>query len=310
MNQQSIINHVQRYVDRAVTKSTEQIITAEKVFPNHLNLTKATVNNNIDVSGTVNNFDVSELNNTALFINRDAVIPGAFTFNYNVSISADVTVDRNINGISLDDVVTIDKPQNITGRKTFQKMVFASATNKKVSVGKHVNGIDVQDIMLLDKTQSVSAVHSYLGQVDIKADLEVSGFVNNIKIIDIAADTLMKNKDDVVTAYKTLSKAHINGDLQMAKMKTVNDVDVSEMKKNGIFLNADDFFNETVTFHGNVTFRSDVSLGGNLNDKNVTNFVFTDQPSTITAPMTFKENVTFNQPLTVHGNINNLNISG
>lgn len=305
----STILDIRQYLNRAVTKTTPQNITSPKIFTNGVNFEKAFVKHNVEVSSLVNNIRLSALNTTALFVNQDAEISGTITFESDTSIKADVVIKETINEISFDDVVTINKEQNITGIKTFGNIAFIANTSKEVTVKGLVNGIDMLNLMRLDKDQTILVEHSYVREATLEKDLVISGSINGMNISKIAAETLMKNKGGVVTAYKTFSKLEIDGDLKMAELKTINSVDVSELRKNGVFLNANDYFDQTLTFHGNVTFQN-VTLGGSVNQQNISNVVFSDQPVAITALMEFNNNVTVNETLTVNGSINGLDFPG
>ena len=130
-------------------------------------------------------------------------------------------------------------------------------------------------------------------------------------LTSIAADTVFIDAENVtVTAYKSFDHASFDGDLNMKDKATINDVDVSELNKNGIHLSSDGIINDTVIFSSNVTFLSGLHLKGQLNKENLSNVLFSNEAAVITGAKTFNSDIGLSGNLDVDGTVNGIDISG
>ena len=294
-------------ISRAVTKSTYQNISGTPTFTEVITVENLTVDGDVKVAGYTNEKKLSDIYQHAVFIDKDATLDNPVVFMMDTNFKS-IVIKESINNVSTNQMIATNTQRYIYGKKIFQDMSFATDVEGRIQVEGLVNGIDTKNLVLLDTVQTITAPHAFSGNVKFEKNLEVNGLINDMNVTEIVSDTLINGKDSIVTSKKTFKGIGVKGNLNMAEDKTINYVDVSNLTKTGVYLNAaDDFGN--VFFNGNVSFLGPVTLDESLNGKKIENLVFTNQPVTFHQPITFKKNITCSKDIDAEANINGLNIS-
>ena len=302
------ITSLEGVTTNSVTWNTTQFITGNISFTKNLTFEKLLVSGNITVGNNTNGRKLFNEYRDSLFANRDENISSEVVFNKQVKFES-LTIADKINNISTNGLVSTSKQSNITGQKIFEdlRLTKTDVLQNLEVVGK-VDGVNTNNLVLLHKDQEIQAKYTFLGNTTFLKDYK--GLINGMNIGAIASDTLLKNQDAIVKVHKNFSEVIVKGDLDMADEKTINDVDISNLTANGIYLDARNKFGDVI-FTGNVTFQDSISLGsGSLNGLQLDEIVFTDQVNTFQKPFTFYQNVTCQEDITVDGTVNNFNLSG
>ena len=260
----------------------------------------------LNVVGKVTGINISDVTESALYLDESATISGRFSFG-NISID-NVDVAGTFGGIHPSEVVTTDREEMVYGRKRFVKTRFEAEHKENIHVSKLLNRINTDDMLTVDGDQNITANYIFNDTAVVMGNMTVTDTINGEVFSRLVEDTVMINRSGTsVSARKLFNKMHILGDLNMRVNFTVNAVDVSELLKIGIHLNLDRF-NSEVTFASDVTFRSNVTVGGTVNGLNLSDVVFTDVDSVIVASKVIIGDVRSTASIHVNGKINNINL--
>ena len=296
-------------LDNVVTKSTDQVITAQKNFANVI-VDNLFVEKDIDINGFINKVDASEIKSQCLFINVNATLPNHITFANDAIINSHV-YSSTVNNISTSDLITIDKSDEIHGEKIFMTYVdFSSDLNEDLLVEGLVNGINLTNVITVNSNQTVTASYKINGKSTFNAYFNVEGHVNNLDLSEVAADTLLLNEiNQLITSHKTFNAIEINGDLKMKDGAEVNGVDISELMKFSQLVKYYENLSEAVVFYGNVSFNG-VNLNGQLHGMNLSELLYTYLPANVSGKISFATDVYLQKNTAVDGKVNGIDISG
>ncbi|GBM11567.1 hypothetical protein AVEN_180128-1 [Araneus ventricosus] len=307
-------------------KTGNQIVTGKKTFKTiHLDA-------NSYVTGTVNGVDLSELKAMVLHRNPSIQSKRTWTFN-NVRIEGPLTVNKisdfdldfiyanalklndtdipeiifkdtvfieelishNVNGIDIErDLVLINKPQVITGRKVIQEVVLEE-NSIIVETFNNVNMTYLTETILRIGNQALKS-KAFKGNVKIDK-LTVRGSINNVPVSEFVTlhgnQELLHSRELINVTFREIYA----NDIQVAG--TVNGIDIDEMMR------------DTMTYAGHEEVIGKKIIKGTIHidngyDLTVTNInginidgiwedaVFLDIPQEIKGPKTFKSSVNFN----------------
>ena len=299
-----------KILERVVTKSTEQEINSTKTFLSDMSISTIHVKQDLNINGKIDDIDLSEMNKMALFTDKDAVISADLIFNKKLTIK-DVTVQGTIADVNPDDFITTNQDGIVTGSKVFENAAFTSNDDvKDITVDGLINGLSLSDALTISGNQTVNAKYTFNNTVKVYQDVEVNGTVNGEDISTVVDESVLINQPNIISAYKTFNSVTFNSDLNMKDKATINNVDVSELTKRGIHLSTEDTINATLIFSSNVTFQAPVSVLGNINDADVADAVYINQPAIITGSKFFDTDIKFSKEIDIDGNVNGVNISG
>ena len=294
-------------LDNVVTKSTEQVIKSSNVFGN-VSISRLIVNNDFYVGGVVNGIRISDVRENALYLNKDSVISGKYSFS-NISIKGNVTIKGSFGDVYPKDMVTIDEVGIVSGSKTFRNIRFEGKQMENIQVGELVNGVNTSELLTASGDQYIDAPYIFNNTATIIGDLHVAGTVNNMNLSEVVRDTVMVTDGNItIQASKTFSGVNILQNLQMKDYATINNVDVSELSDMGIQINADSS-NSSLTFKSNVTFLSNITVLGEVNGINLSDVVYANIAAVLVGPKTIIGNLNSSANVEINGNINGLNLS-
>lgn len=298
-------------LNRTVTISTDQIINSAKTFVN-VSASTLSLSGAIDINGTLNDINLSQLKDNALYIDENATITAQFTFNESTVLRRDLMVTGLLNDIYPNDVITIDRDEVIVGYKTFRRVNFIShAKVPDLTVDGFVNGMQLDQFFTVTGNQTIDVPFTFNNTVIVRGNAEVRTTVNKMDLSTVASDAVLINEENAtISAVKNFKHADFTGNLDMKPLATINGIDVSEINNDGIHLGADDIINSSLVFMSNVSFLGPVTVQGSVNNDSVDDVVYLNVPGIITGKKHFENDLNLEAPLTVDGTVNNVDISG
>ncbi|CAL1276965.1 unnamed protein product [Larinioides sclopetarius] len=326
--------------NRALTKSGDQTIYGTKTFSGGL------VTNDITLHGLLNGYNIAELADTIVRVDRPAHITGSKTFLEDVHVQGSLSVGGMVNGLKIpDELLLTDVSQTVTGQKKFTGVVTAHTVfvegtvddlvipedivtlsgdeeissilyfTKGINVGSNiivhglVDGVDIAE--LARQALKVNETHTFkdaifYGPVTITDSLHVGGTVNGINLDEIVKDIVFKGEDLAVESKKHFKKV-VADTVNLERMINGYNISVDFMKVNG-----DQTITGTKTFKQPVIFKSLTTSDGMLGEFNVTKFlehrVYLEIEDDPVNEMEFVDHVIVEGNLEVRGTVGGLNI--
>nr|XP_054754800.1 uncharacterized protein LOC129260835 [Lytechinus pictus] len=212
-----------------VTQGTEETIGGAKSF------SAVTSSDNILVTSNINDVPIDRLYRDAVKLDDSSAvsISGSWEFSNDVVIGSTLSVTGDIDGIDLDDAVTITGDQTITSDTSF--------------------------------TQTVTASTSF----SVDGNLVLSGDLNNEDVSSVATDTLKCSGVQEVAGSKTFETLTIEDNLVVSG--TVGTVDVSDMYDDAVFITGDQDIDGVKTFSAAPSF-TDVDFNDKVDGISVPGF--------------------------------------
>ncbi|XP_035225568.1 uncharacterized protein LOC118198080 isoform X2 [Stegodyphus dumicola] len=285
--------------NRAFTKSGKQTVPGTMTFNGGLQT------NNIILHGFLNGYNVSELAESIVRIDKPAIITGHKTFLDDVTILGALTVHGTVNGLKIpEDLFLTDIEQDVQGTKEFRGTVTAY----DVSVTGTVDGLKIpDDIVTLSKDEEIYGTVFFEKGIHVKRDIIVEGLVDDVDISELAKMALKLNETSTFENAIFHGPVTVTGDVKVGG--TVNNVNLKELVKDIVFkedlpivINAPKHFKKV---HANK-----VNLEGMINGFNITvDFMRVRGEQTINGTTIFKQPVTFNSISIANGMINDFRLS-
>ena len=243
---------------------TTQLINGRKVF---LSLEAK----NINVSGTINGRDLSDMANRAVLLNgANQVITGQWKMDSTISVNGiklKGLINRmvNVSEIALN-AVTITGEQNIAGKKTLKGPV---AVVGGVEMGGKVNGIKLGVDCITTNTQQVIT-----GNLVFTSSADFMNNLNSDSIngVDLSSQSVRRfvSQPQLVDMKTFNTTFVVLNDITMDFGSTIDGTDPSELLKLVIS-------NRNSTFETPVTFNK-LSVVGNIVTKNINHYPINDLP--------------------------------
>ncbi len=287
-----------------------QVINAKKTFSGNLYLEE-----NLKVDGLVDGVNVTELNLTALRKDFDQTITGSFVFLDDVNFTKPVKLAGFVNGINLTrfhkNVVTKSTAQTIIGKKTFHKItVYGDVSANNVKTKGTINDVDLSKLkrmaVLVNGQHRVNGVKTFK-RVKFDDSIFVKGTVNGL---NIPRDVVLLSTNQTIKGVKKFEEdLVVLADIDAEPNVTIDNVDVSELALNAVYLNQSQTIRSRVRF-SNVTANSDVVIDGLVNDLNISrhNLLLRKGKQTVTGVKTFSTlNVKGN--LSLEGTIDGVDVN-
>ena len=253
------------------------------------------VEKGLTVSKYINGVNISHLIATTMQKtgNQIVEVPTYFT---DVVFSEDVVNTHMFNGLNLsyfsNHVVykCHGDNKNITGTITLNgvKIEDLLSVGKLLVQGK-INNIDIKE--LSKEAVTIAGNHTLIGLKKIIGYAAVqhatADTVNNYKFPE---DFVTIKGNDNITARKLFSNdMSINGDLVMKDLKTINDVDISEIKKNMVSLTANDTVSTKVEFKAITVTKNLISSTINSVTVSEDNLLLRNKSQIVTGTKTFAD---------------------
>ncbi|XP_070577256.1 outer membrane protein A-like [Ptychodera flava] len=300
---ESDVAMAQASIDDAVTLDGNQTIAGAKNFTTNVTISGTLFGNSITVEGDID------------------VDAGQQTVDIGSQISTSqllAELQRHENSLAsleatLDDAVTLDSPQDVSGTKIFKNLTVENTVQTQTLQVVFVNDVDLEaldtDAVRLDDDYIVYGVKTFSQDVTITGDVVMkdSNFVNGI---DLSEEAVYTNTVRNISGTKTFNGGiTIQGDAIMADSVTVDGVDISA---EAIILS------ESYNITGNKTFNSasitgSVSVSGLVDGVDISD-LFADTllvsgPQTITGAKNFTQSVSVDGDITVDGSVNGADLS-
>ncbi|XP_072171119.1 uncharacterized protein [Diadema setosum] len=248
-----------------VTQGTTETIGGAKTF------SAITSSENVQVTSTINDVPINRLYSESIVL-ADATavtVTGNWVFSDDLSLGGTLSTTGNIDGISLDNAVTLSEEQTITGPISMAAGLSASTS------------------------------------ISVTGDVSLSGLLNGVDVAAIDADTLKCSGVQTVTGKKTFDTLTVQDNLVITG--TIDDVDVSYVNDNAVFVTGNQNIAGVKTFQAATTF-SDVVFNGLVDGISLPSF-FTDvltqgTTQTVVGQVDFSANVIIETNLNVADNIN------
>ncbi|XP_071848046.1 uncharacterized protein [Apostichopus japonicus] len=234
-------------------------------------------NSKVDVMENVNGVSVTRLCLNAVYLNDNYGIKdivGDITFEKNLRIEGSLILNGTLEGLYLQDLVTLHGRQDIYSSTGFYSKVY------------------VEELMAA-------------------SDVNVTQEVNRENVVEIYYDTLLSVADQNITGHKTFMQAVVIDD-NLQVNGSVNDVDISDLADDAVYDTGNHTILEEKVFTS--TFWVDkMKIGGFVNGANFSEFVddivLQNEPQTITGNLSFLKTLNLNSSLDVEGTINGLSLT-
>ncbi|GFS48446.1 tspear [Nephila pilipes] len=360
-------------------KTGEQLVTGKKTLHEiHLDADSF-------VKGTVNGVDLSEFKDMVLSRDSSRDPNSVWTFN-NLKIEGPLTVndinghnldniyeralklsDTNlpemtfkeivyidelesydINGINIEnDLVLVNKPQNLTGRKVFQEIILeenniivekvnnvnitfltesilrignqalkskvlnGNAKINKLTVKGSINDVPISEFVTLSGNEELlhsrKLINVTFNEIDAN-NLQVVGTVNDINVEDMMRDTMTYGGHEEIKGKKIIKGTIHVGDADELTVDNINGVNINELWDDAVFLDV------SQTISGNKTFKSSIFFDNlkfktidGISEDHMRKWMLKNKAQNVTGDVVFIKGLSIKN-LTVKGRINNIDI--
>ena len=207
MNLVSGVN-VSGLLSDVMLKSTEQLITADKIFSSGDDVTLIASRISlagIEVSGLLDDVNITELDGHAVKIDLSQVLHGAYSFTNHVSFLTNIATNGLVNGIRTTNILTKYGYQIVAGYKTFRRM----RVYRNINITGKVDGVDVSDFGKSRVT--ISTNQQIIGSKTFQSNVTITGNVDMATNatwngIDVAKELLQTEGSRVIIGEKSLVK--------------------------------------------------------------------------------------------------------
>ena len=292
-----------------VTKNTEQTIISEKVYFNGMTIKNLTTNDGIELDGNFNELDLSDFEQDVLYINKNANITGGVEFTENLIFERELDVNGKINGLGLSEVVFVNTNDTIDGRKVFNLAEFSSNMAKDLTVDGFVNGKYLLKVFKTEGDQTITSNLSFVNKVKFGGNVNTVS-INGQDFTEFVNDAVMVNKNETIDSHKNFQRITVHKNFNIKELATINNVDVSELANNGVFLSAKDNVSEHLVFTSNVTFKGYLTVLGQINEEALDDIVFVNEAANISGSKIFTAGIHMENDIEIDGKVNGIDISG
>ncbi|XP_072030159.1 uncharacterized protein [Amphiura filiformis] len=212
----------------------------------------------------------------------------------------------------LNNAVTLDTNQSVTGHKNFTTVIIDGALFTGNLTAKEINEHDIHqlhmDAVRLDKAQTIYGQINFTHDVNITSDLNVTGEINGL---DLEADVVLTNKEQTVTASKIFDNSvAVTGSINMTAGSNVNGLDVSQQV---VTLIGDYTLAGNIVFQDTMNIDGGISTSGNIDGVDVAQLASDAMTlagnQTIQGSVTIQSVATFNTDVQVTEFINDDDLS-
>ena len=115
----------------------------------------------------------------------------------------------------------------------------------------------------------------------------VDGFVIGKYLLKAFKTVVLVNKNETVNAHKNFQAITVQKKFNIKELATINNVVVSELANNGLYLRAKNNESENLIFNSNVTFKGYLTLLGQINGEALDDIVFVNEAANISGSKIF-----------------------
>ena len=292
-----------------VTKNTEQTIISEKTYINGMTIKNLTANGDIELDGNFNERDLSDFEQDVLYINKNANITGDIEFMEDLIFERELDVNGKINGLGLSEVVFVNTNDTIDGRKVFNLAEFSSNMVKDLTVDGFVNEKYLLKAFKTEGDQTITSNFSFVSKVEFGGNVNTVT-INGQNFTEFVNDAVMVNKNETINAHKNFQGITVQKNFNIKELATINNVDVSELANNGVYLSAKENVSENLIFTSNVTFKGYLTVLGQINGEALDDIVFVNEAANISGSKIFTAGIHMENDIEVDGKVNGIDISG
>ncbi|KAG8202085.1 hypothetical protein JTE90_010447 [Oedothorax gibbosus] len=288
-----------------VLKNKPQTLTGKKTF-NHI-----TLEDNIIVLGTVNNLNMSFLQETILRIGNQNI--KSKVFNGNVKMNK-LTITGSINNVPISDLVTLSGDESILNSRELVNVTFNEIHANKLQVTGTVNGIDVdrmmEDTMTYTGKERVKGMKTVKGTIHIVDGEHVTAHnINGININEIWDDAVLLDVPQDISGRKVF-KAPVSFE-NLDFKDTIDGVSESDMN-NWMLKDAPQVVTSNVYFSNGLAV-GHLDVEGTINGIDIVeldrSLVKTNEPATIVGPVVFHDHVISTGDISLSGKIQGVDLS-
>lgn len=120
----------------------------------------------------------------------------------------------------------------------------------------------------------------------------------------------MVNKNETINAHKNFQAITVQKNFNIKELATINNVVVSELANNGLYLRAKNNESENLIFNSNVTFKGYLTLLGQINGEALDDIVFVNEAANISGSKIFTAGIHMENDIEVDKKLNVIDVSG
>ncbi|XP_035217633.1 uncharacterized protein LOC118190946 [Stegodyphus dumicola] len=283
-----------------------QNVSGKKVFETII------LEENSVVLGLINNLNISFLTDTFLKIGNQALRSKTFTGDVKVK---NLTVFGSINGVPVDDFVTLTGPQIISNARMLSNVTFNEIEAKNIEIYGNVNSINLDEMM--EDTLTYEGYQEIKGKKSVKGTIHVpdghdlkSRYVNGVDFSELWNDAVWLDTPETISGIKTFANNVIFGSLIFKS--TIDGVTEWDMKHKWMLKNVAQVIEGNATFVNGLSVQN-LEVTGLLNNINVTHLnntiVKTNEPAVIEGPVIFEGTLISNEAITLSGKVQGYDLS-
>ena len=245
----------------------DQNVTGRKKFSSKYGLSSL---GNISVSGLTNGIDLDKWCRNIMTLNSSSSLK--FTkkviFEDGVDIIGNITIKGKLNDVIFpDEIVLVDKKQNITGLKVFMEEMTVKGSVKATGL---VDGVNLSDVVSLSGDDVITGRKTFNASLKLLENLNVAAttYVDNVDISELQRNMLTINGSQNVSGLSTFVSFETRGPLEVQKY--LDDLLVEfyvQLMRDAVLLKGDQVISGRKSFLKDIVVAENITVSGLLNGK-------------------------------------------
>ena len=168
---------------RKIKINKEVPITSRKVFQNKTTLSRNLETRQIFTKNIIDSVNITNLDEKAWKKNQAQTIEAEFTFKKNISVSKNATIKGKLNDKEIDEIMTTNTEQTISGSKKFQSGLEIS--NDTLMKNFTLNSLDIpKDLVRKTGNITISGNKNFTSNVKFASPINILGKLNEVILSD------------------------------------------------------------------------------------------------------------------------------
>lgn len=169
-----------------------------QIFKNKTTVSRNLETRQIFTNNLIDSVNITNLDEKAWKKNEEQTIEAEFTFKKNVSVSKNITIKGKLNDKEIDEIMTTNTEQTISGSKEFQSGLEIS--NDILLKNFTLNSLDIpKDLVRKTGNITISGNKNFTSDVKFASPIKILGKLNEVVLSDFDDKRMSLSQNQTIT---------------------------------------------------------------------------------------------------------------